>query len=57
MRLFKSSIPVRSRSFGGTRDRRGDFLHLSRGALKAKYYNLGITLPIPFDIGFLPTYN
>jgi len=29
----------------------------SHGALKAKYYNPGITLPILFDIGFLPTYN
>jgi putative membrane protein len=25
--------------------------------LAVLYYNLGITLPIPFDIGFLPTYN
>jgi len=34
------------------------FLHPSRGALRAvKYYDLGIILPIPFDIGFLPTYN
>jgi hypothetical protein len=51
------AVPYAVATFGGTRDRRGDFLHLSRGALKAKYYNLGITLPIPFDIGFSPTYN
>jgi hypothetical protein len=25
--------------------------------IKAKYYNLRITPPIPSDIGFLPTYN
>jgi hypothetical protein len=25
--------------------------------MKGKYYNLRITLPIPSDIGLLPTYN
>lgn len=52
-----SVVPYAVATFGGTRDRRGEFLHLSRGALEAKYYNLGIILPIPFDLGFLPTYN
>ncbi len=37
-------------------------LERTRGAperrhAKGKYYNLRITRPIPFDIGFLPTYN
>ncbi len=37
-------------------------LERTRGAperrhVKAKYYNLRIILPIPFDIGSLPAYN
>jgi hypothetical protein len=50
--------PNEDEILSGSAAARTDVYRSGAAALRAvEYYDLGIIVPIPFDIGFLPTYN